>query len=126
MRVGRLLKPVLMLSVLRLSVMSPCYAQSPGSSEYGLPSDELIEECLSSPCGPIIQDLVNQNEKDSATIRLLRIDLRSVSARDSLEASYWKQQYQNERGNVWERAARSYAPALLFVVGVWVGASAAN
>ena len=126
MRVGRLLRLGLMLSVLRLSVMSPCYAQSPGSSECGLPSGELIEECLSSPCGPIIQDLVNQNEKDSATIRLLRIDLRSVSAMDSLEASYWKQQYQNERGNVWERAVKNYGPALMFVLGVWIGATAAN
>lgn len=126
MRVGRLLRPVLMLSVLRLSVMSPCYAQSPGSSEYGLPSDELIEECLSSPCGPIIQDLVNQSEKDAATIRLLRIDARSASAADSLEISYLRKQYENERGSAVERTIRYYGPAVLFVLGVWIGASAAN
>jgi len=106
--------------------ISPCYSQSPGETEFVLPSDALLDECLSSPCGDIIRTLTTQNEKDWAQIRLLKIQLVANSATDSLEASYWHQQYLDERGSVVERLLKDYGPGLFFILGVWVGASAAN
>ena len=120
----RLLGP--MLIVLLWSGISPCYSQSLGESDFVLPSDELLDECLGSPCGEIIRPLVEQNEKDMATIRLLKIDLLHTQRADSLEASYWREMYEDERGNVIERAVRYYGPALMFILGVWAGSSAAN
>lgn len=106
--------------------ISPCNAQDLGENAFVLPSDAALDECLDSACGDIIRRLTEQSEQDEADLRLLKIELGAKSNAALLEADYWKKQYENERGSAWERAVRSYAPALLFVLGAWVGASAVN
>ena len=79
---------------------------------------DLLPECLSSECGPLLVALTEQSEADSLRIKELEISLFYANLRT--EAA------ENEKPNWVERFFARYGFALGAAAGVYVGAAAAR